>query len=71
MLELVMARAREQMTHELVKPPHESHIAEERNSLRTVLTEMSAGCPGGLEISQNGTEMEPVLSVGDITFTQT
>jgi hypothetical protein len=70
MLELVMARAREQMTDEILKPPHESHIAKERNSLSTVLTEMSAGCPGGLEVSKKGKQMDPVLSVGDITFTQ-
>jgi hypothetical protein len=70
MLELVMVRSREQMTHEMLKPPHESHIAEERKRLRIVLTEMSAGCPGGLEVSKNGTQMDPVLSVGDITFTE-
>jgi hypothetical protein len=47
MLELVMARAREQM----VKLPHELPIAQEKNNLSTVLTEMSAACPGGLEVS--------------------
>jgi hypothetical protein len=31
MLELVMARAREQMTHEMLQPPHESPTAQERN----------------------------------------
>jgi hypothetical protein len=50
MLELVVARAREHMTHEMLKPPHGSHIAQERNNLSIVLTEMSAGCPGGLEV---------------------
>jgi hypothetical protein len=39
--------AREQM----VEPPHELPIAQEKNNLSTVLTEMSAGCPGGLEVS--------------------
>jgi hypothetical protein len=39
-----MERAREQRTHE-------SHIAQERNNLRIVLTEMSAGWLGGLEVS--------------------
>jgi hypothetical protein len=37
MLELVMARA--------------DHIAQEENNLSIVLTEMSADCPGGLEVS--------------------
>jgi hypothetical protein len=70
MLELVMVRAREQMTHEMLKPAYESHTAQERNSLSIVLTEMSAGCPGGLEVSQNRTKIDPVISVVDITFTQ-
>jgi hypothetical protein len=39
-----VARAREQMSHE-------PHIAQEKNNLSTVLTEMSAGCPGDLEVS--------------------
>jgi hypothetical protein len=30
---------------------HESHIAQEKNNLSIVITEMSAGCPGGLEVS--------------------
>jgi hypothetical protein len=46
MLELVVTTAREQM----VKPP-ELPIAQEKNNLSIVLTEMSAGCPGGLEVS--------------------
>jgi hypothetical protein len=51
MLELVMVRAREQMTHEMLKPAHESHTAQERNNLSTVLTEMSVSCPGGLGVT--------------------
>jgi hypothetical protein len=47
MLEFVVTTARGQM----LKPPHESHIAQEKNNLSTVLTEMSAGCPGGLGVS--------------------
>jgi hypothetical protein len=47
MLKLVVTTAREQV----VKPPHELPIAQEKNNLSTVLTEMSAGCPGGLEVS--------------------
>jgi hypothetical protein len=47
MLELVLARAREQM----VKPPHELPIAQEKHNLSIVLTGMSAGCTGGLEVS--------------------
>jgi hypothetical protein len=47
MLELVVTTAREQM----VKPPHELPIAQKKNNLSTVLTEMSAGCAGGLEVS--------------------
>jgi hypothetical protein len=43
MLELVVTTAREQM----VKPPGSTL----KHSLNTVLTEMSAGCPGGLEVS--------------------
>jgi hypothetical protein len=39
--------AREQM----VKPPHELPIAPEKHNLSIVLTEMSASCPGGLEVS--------------------
>jgi hypothetical protein len=39
---MVVATAREQM----VKPPHELPMAQERNNLSLVLTEMSAGCPG-------------------------
>jgi hypothetical protein len=31
--------------------PRELPIAQEKNNLSTVLTEMSAGCPGGLEVS--------------------
>jgi hypothetical protein len=46
MLELVVMTAREQM----VKPPHELPIAEDKNNLSIALTEMSAGCPGGLEV---------------------
>jgi hypothetical protein len=34
----------------MLKPPREYHIAQE-NNLNTVLTAMSAGCPGGLEVS--------------------
>jgi hypothetical protein len=43
MLELVMARVREQRSHEMLQPPHGSHIAQERNNSSIVLTEMSAG----------------------------
>jgi hypothetical protein len=31
--------------------PRELPIAQEKHNLSTVLTEMSAGCPGGLEVS--------------------
>jgi hypothetical protein len=31
--------------------PRELPIAQEKRNLSTVLTEMSAGCPGGLEVS--------------------
>jgi hypothetical protein len=31
--------------------PHELPIAQEKHNLSTVLTEMSAGCPGGLGVS--------------------
>jgi hypothetical protein len=48
MLELVVTTAREQMVNEA---PRELPIAQERNNLSIVLTEMSAGCPGGLEVS--------------------
>jgi hypothetical protein len=34
MLELVVARAREQMTHEMLKPPHESHIAQKKPNFK-------------------------------------
>jgi hypothetical protein len=47
MLELVVTTAREQM----VKPQHELPIAQEKNNLSLVLTEMSTDCPGGLEVS--------------------
>jgi hypothetical protein len=47
MLELVVARAREQ----IVKPPHELPTAQKKNNLSIVLTEMSAGCLGGLGVS--------------------
>jgi hypothetical protein len=46
MLELVVTTVREQM-----KPPHELPIAQKKNNLSLVLTEMSAGCPGGLQVS--------------------
>jgi hypothetical protein len=39
------------MAYEMLKPPHASHIAQEKNNLSIVLTEMSAGCPGGLGVS--------------------
>jgi hypothetical protein len=35
----------------MTKPLHEPPIAQEKNNLSTVLTEMSAGCTGGLEVS--------------------
>jgi hypothetical protein len=38
-------------TDEMLKPPHELPIAQEKRNLSSVLTEMSAGCPGGLEVS--------------------
>jgi hypothetical protein len=47
MLELVVTTEREQM----VKPPHELPIAQEKHNLSIVLTEISAGCPGGLGVS--------------------
>jgi hypothetical protein len=31
--------------------PHRAPTAQEKNNLSIVLTEMSAGCPGGLEVS--------------------
>jgi hypothetical protein len=31
--------------------PRELPIAQEKNNLSTGLTEMSSGCPGGLEVS--------------------
>jgi hypothetical protein len=37
--------------NEMLKPSLESHIAQQRNNLSTVLTEMSAGCPGGLGVN--------------------
>jgi hypothetical protein len=45
--ELVVSTAREQM----VKPLHELPTAQKKNNLSKVLTEMSAGCPGGLGVS--------------------
>jgi hypothetical protein len=44
MLRVGHDNSREQMTLE-------AHIAQEKNNLSIVLTEMSAGCPGGLEVS--------------------
>jgi hypothetical protein len=34
-----------------VEAPAELPIAQKKNNLSTVLTEMSAGCPGSLEVS--------------------
>jgi hypothetical protein len=34
MLELVVVRAREQMTHDMLQPPHESHTAQEKKQLQ-------------------------------------
>jgi hypothetical protein len=43
-----VGRGESKRTHD---PSHELLIAQERNNSSIVLTEMSAGCPGGLEVS--------------------
>jgi hypothetical protein len=39
------------MAYEILKAPHDFHIAQDKNNLSTVLTEISTGSPGGLGVS--------------------